>query len=342
MRVDGGSTYYFPAKLFECQVEVESRCYFPGPDGDDGPDEAAHAENLPEGIDPCRGITLELTPLSLLTQQGEQNPVGAQGWFASAVLSSLLLLDWRHPILKRDMEQLVSTTVKTSCENIDSPRTVLELGSGAISLVGMAMTWILAQYQQEHRKREPDWDAAKNALWTSRVLLTDNNSKCLAQLQINAEHVRTGIQEYFDASTYNINTFPDLQLRPLEWDNYDKLQPVLDVENAGTVDFVLGAELVYTSTGAEICSYQVTKILNQNPSAVFWLAQYPRDGWLQVLKIALERQLPRRLNLQSYDPTEIHPNVHALAQRLMPRAKGAQFDLKFIKVVRICLAKEDQ
>ena len=85
----------------------------------------------------------------------------------------------------------------------------------------------------------------------------------------------------------------------------------------------------------------MAKILKQNPRAVLWLAQYPRDGWLHVLKIALERQLPGRLKLESYCPTEIHPNVYELAQKLMPRAHGAQFDLKFIKVIRISLADED-
>lgn len=332
MRVDDGSTYYFPAKLFEYTALGETR-NSRGP-GDDDETE----------VHDSRGITLELTALSLLTHQGEQNPVGAQGWFASAVLSSLLLLDWRHPVLRMDLERLVSTNANTSANHntTDGPRTVLEIGSGAISLVGMAMTWILAQHQQEHVKQRLEWDTASNEPWTSRVVLTDSNPKCLAQLEINVETARIGIQKYFNASAYDTNAFPDLHVRSLDWENYDKAQAVLDVENTGTVDLVLGAELVYTSTGAGMCSHQIAKILNDNPRAVLWLAQYPRDGWLHVLKIALERRLPGRLKLQSFDPTEIHPNVHALAQRLMPRAKGAQFDLKFIKVIRISLAAQDK
>ena len=333
MRVDGGSTYYFPAKIFPGAIPGQVRV-------DDG-EKNESAEEDPGESDRCSGITFELTALSLLTQQGEQNPVGAQGWFASAVLSSLLLLDWRHPALKKDLERLVSTNATSS--NISCPRTVLEIGSGTISLVGMTLTWILAQHQQDSlAKQQLQVDDTHNAEWKSRVVLTDNNPQCLDQLEINADTVRNGLQRYFNTTTYDTSTLPDLQVKPLDWENHDQTQSVVDVENNGSIDIILGAELVYTSTGAGLCSHQIAKILKQNPRAVLWLAQYPRDGWLHVLKIALERQLSGRLNLESFCPTEIHPNVHALAQKLMPRATGSQFDLKFIKVVRVSLADEDE
>jgi hypothetical protein len=320
MRVDGGSTYYFPATPEQSAVV--------GPGGDnkeDGPDVE------------CDGIQLELTALSLLTECGDPNPVGAQGWFASAVLSSLLLLDWRHPLLRSDLTRLVDSAPS---RNNGRPRTVLELGSGTISLAGMAMAWILAQQQQRNQNQsQQEREDRENAHWTSRVILTDNDSQCLDQLQINAETVRNGLQKHFNTVTYDTQSLPDLQVQPLDWQHYDQTQSVLDVENHGTIDLILGAALVYTADGAGICSRQVAKILRKNPQTVLRLAQYPRDGWLHVFKIELQRQCSdhNRLSLQTFDPTEIHPNVHTLAQRLMPRARGAQFDLEFIKVIRVSL-----
>ena len=226
MRVDGGSTYYFPAKIFQCSKEGQVQV--------DGDEKNESLEEAPEETDHCKGITFELTALSLLTQQGEQNPVGAQGWFASAVLSSLLLLDWRHPALKKDLERLVSTNASSS--NIFCPRTILEIGSGTISLVGMTLTWILAQHQQDNLKQQLKVGATDIVEWSSRVILTDNNPQCLDQLEINADTVRNGLQGYFNTTTHDTNTLPDVQVRPLDWENHDQTQSVLDVENNGSID----------------------------------------------------------------------------------------------------------
>jgi len=46
--------------------------------------------------------------------------------------------------------------------------------------------------------------------------------------------------------------------------------------------------------------------------------------------------------LKTFDPTEIHPDVHTPAQELIPRATGSKFDTKHIKVLRVSLAAEAQ
>jgi len=81
--------------------------------------------------------------------KGAKIQLGVQGWYASAVLSSLLLLDWQHPLLKEDLTRLVNASPLIGEDSKHQITTVLELGSGTISLVGMTMTWILAQKQQQ-------------------------------------------------------------------------------------------------------------------------------------------------------------------------------------------------
>jgi len=187
--------------------------------------------------------------------KGAKIQLGVQGWYASAVLSSLLLLDWQHPLLKEDLTRLVNASPLIGEDSKQQITTVLELGSVTISLVGMTMTWILAQKQQQQA-----CEASRSKGMVSRVILTDCDSQCLDRLGMNADYVRNALQKHFGAPSYNINLFPDLQVHPLDWNSCYKIQKVLDKDNNGSIDLILGAALVYTADGTSVCGLQLAKL----------------------------------------------------------------------------------
>jgi len=131
-------------------------------------------------------------------------PVGARGWYASAVLSAMMMLSYRSidgadsgarsstdnnncadkknpnssfsdneltkgiDFLREDLKRACVGTRGTNNTNI-----FLELGSGTIGLAGMTMAWIIAQHGC-FTKTEQDSSNSRN-----QVMLTDYDRDCL-------------------------------------------------------------------------------------------------------------------------------------------------------------------
>lgn len=174
-----------------------------------------------------KGITFELQGLPMIHENGYQPGVGARGWYNSAVLSAMLLSvlssssnddndndnggnkeqgQIMRQLLKQDLEQLLQQQANA---NEKSP-TVLEIGAGAIGLVGMTMAWILAHKQQQQMNQDnsdDDDDEREEKSFSldgssyllddeSKVILTDNDQECLTQLQCNVNNVLQSLLEF--------------------------------------------------------------------------------------------------------------------------------------------------
>jgi len=181
------------------------------------------ANDTTNGDEKWPPLVLELVPLPLLSEDFEQMPVGARGWYASAVLSAMMLLSCSSSggvgvevgvgidkndstntniesssssrnvskgidLLREDLQRACAspTSTHTSSNNV-----FLELGSGTIGLAGMTMTWIVAQHRHNIKQKQ-SLSHPKN-----KVVFTDYDHDCLKQLERNAIGVRRKFREYF-------------------------------------------------------------------------------------------------------------------------------------------------
>jgi Lysine methyltransferase len=268
-------------------------------------------------------LTLKLEQLPLLTEDCEQTPIGARGWYSSAVLAAMLLCG--HETLHKD--------IFPSSDNINnSPSMMIELGSGTVGLVGMMLAWIVAQANNKNR----GGDAASSS--QTKIVLTDYDPEVLAQLEKNVQDTSCRLAAYFGDKA----VVPQLEAAHLDWNEYDQDQPLLMQTGTGNgedndgqrffpVTFVCGAALVYTEE-TEACADQVAKILKMHPQAAVWVVQWPRKGWFQVFQMQLQQK--HNCEVQKFAPSkDIHPHIHNLAQRFMQ--PQIELDVEHIKAVRI-------
>lgn len=210
-------------------------------------------------------LVLELIPLPLLSEKFEQMPVGARGWYASAVLSAMMMLSYSSidgncvgatsgtdenyyaniktlnnnsskskvamgtDFLREDLRRACAGTnhASHSATRTNNSNVFLELGSGTIGLAGMTMAWIVAQHERNAKNTRDSMNSR------NRVLLTDYDDACLEQLERNAVGVRQTFREYF--SKNNVadkeiisNGIPDIDVMHLDWNEYDQDQfPIL-------------------------------------------------------------------------------------------------------------------
>ncbi|VEU40833.1 unnamed protein product [Pseudo-nitzschia multistriata] len=175
-------------------------------------------------------LVLELIPLPLLSENNEQMPVGARGWYASAVLSAMMMVacsrnsnggregesgegvlpndgsDSRDSsgsrgidLMREDLKRAFThSNLKVAKTGRNDDNIFLELGSGTIGLSGMAMAWILAQLQQKTSLLQEDISCSNN-----KVVLTDYDEMCLKQLERNAEGTRQALSRYFSESEFS-------------------------------------------------------------------------------------------------------------------------------------------
>jgi hypothetical protein len=301
MRVDEGTTYWLPALPCAC---------------------CSHGDEMNKAnkVEHRQGITLDLQGLPMIHDDGVQTGVGARGWYNSAVLSAMLILG--HEELHQDLQLSKNTSV-------------LELGAGAIGLVGMTMAWILSQQQLSSSSESES---------KSTIFLTDNDPECLEQLERNSESVLRSLQEYHhsmhggadgEESKISLPLLPEITTKFLDWDQHNVSQAVL-VEHP--IDLVIGAELAYTNNNA--LALQVAKILELNPKAVVWIVQFPRNGWFQVFQMQLKKK-NSNIRIKKISPEQVHDQVHALAQSIMPTPIMSG-DLADIKALRITLAEREE
>eukprot|EP00533_Pseudo-nitzschia_delicatissima_P008543 CAMPEP_0116107628 /NCGR_PEP_ID=MMETSP0327-20121206/16330_1 /TAXON_ID=44447 /ORGANISM="Pseudo-nitzschia delicatissima, Strain B596" /LENGTH=372 /DNA_ID=CAMNT_0003600439 /DNA_START=61 /DNA_END=1179 /DNA_ORIENTATION=+ len=269
-------------------------------------------------------LVLELIPLPLLSENFEQMPVGARGWYASAILSAMMILSYGS-IHEDDVEtrlvadnsnnnsfsknitkgfDLLGEDLKQACASANCTSTsagigtntnnvFLELGSGTIGLAGMAMAWIIAQHQRNATKSR-DTSTSRN-----KVVLTDYDSDCLEQLERNAVGVRRTFGNYFSAigpdnaivNSTREGIIPDIDVVHLDWTEYDQDQSPLFPEKLSTSNDIHQNNISFACGAALVytedtaaCADQVAKILRLHSKAVVWVVQWPRDGWFSILQ----------------------------------------------------------
>jgi predicted nicotinamide N-methyase len=190
---------------------------------------------------PERKVSLKLSPLPLT--DGIWSPLGANAWYASALLAAILL----QPEESRIQKHLD----KVPDQNISC----LELGSGAVGLSAMALGLMLSQRQGMHR-----------------VCLTDNVKHVLNHLKSNVETNVARIQ-----SEHHQIVLPTFSVQMLDWnegyssDAFEQLH------------LVVGSELVYTKETAEACASVVRSLLREHPDLLILIVQITdRDGWNNV------------------------------------------------------------
>jgi hypothetical protein len=272
--------------------------------------------------DPPSYIEFNLVPLPLLTDEGQQTPIGGRGWYSSAVLSAMLLCG--HDRLHRD---LFSSTTKRQM--------MIELGSGSLGLSGITLAWIMAQKQQQQQQQQRTGRKIK-------IVLTDYDPDVLGQLEQNVDDTNRRLKDYFARSSFDVVSSVELTSAHLDWTEYDREQPLLvgagggeDEDKKYTVTFVCGAALVYTEE-TESCVDQIAKILQQNPQAAVWVVQWPRNGWFPLLQIQLQQVYG--CTVEKFSVTDIHPQIHDLANTFMP-AQQNELDLNHVKAIRITAAQ---
>jgi predicted nicotinamide N-methyase len=227
------------------KVALYSRDIFVQSDSDDeGEGDCNVAGNKVSSYElilPERKVSLKLSPLPLT--DGIWSPLGANVWYASALLAAMLL---------QPESRIQKHLDKASDQNISC----LELGSGAVGLSAMALGLMLSQRQGMHR-----------------VCLTDNVAHVLKQLKGNVETNVARIQ-----SEHQQIALPTFSVQMLDWnegyssDAFEKLHLVVGSELVYTKETAEACASVVRSLLREhpdllILIVQVTD----------------RDGWNNIL-----------------------------------------------------------
>eukprot|EP00934_Nitzschia_sp_Nitz4_P006961 Nitzschia sp. Nitz4//scaffold130_size63480//15354//16310//NITZ4_006242-RA/size63480-processed-gene-0.77-mRNA-1//1//CDS//3329535168//6951//frame0 len=296
---------------------------------DDSQDLADQAKVWTYHLPHCRDTPLRLRPLP--ATDGVWSPVGADAWYASALLSCMLLSSLSS---KQSLEHPFSSLVRdstctdkqtkggTSQQERLQPRSILELGSGAVGLSGLACGLALRHFAPLLFTQQ--WD----------VYLTDNDSLVLDQLERNvADH-----RHVFDNNTTTA-TQDSLQVRvhvqSLEWDDCTPPKAacgsstsLLSQWREDEVALVLGSELVYTKETAQACLKILQRLLKDHPNVEIWIVQVTdRFGWMEVIVPALEAA---GVLLESIP---ISMDIHSMAETMIPM--GGTLDRYAYGCVRI-------
>eukprot|EP00536_Pseudo-nitzschia_multiseries_P017562 jgi/Psemu1/51409/gm1.51409_g len=216
-------------------------------------------------------LVLELVPLPFLSDAFDLMPVGARGWYASAILSAMMMMSfssrsYEHcsgeekgedenrtdensesrtdensesasekgiDLLREDLKRALANGDLASIKaGGNSNNVFLELGSGTIGLAGMTIAWIVAQHRCRAKYNQGE------ILSNNKVMLTDYDQICLDQLERNAVTVRRTLGNYFSDLGGNEGidhvhreVAPDIDVLRLDWNEYDQDQSPVLPEN---------------------------------------------------------------------------------------------------------------
>lgn len=220
---------------------------------------------------PTTDVTLRLQ--SLPSTDGVWSPLGADAWYASALLASLLL-----------------TTTNIEDDNNDHDDcVVLELGSGAVGLSGLACAVALATQ-------------TKQSMTKAKVILTDNDATVLKALQRNVETNREAILALRDKEV-------QVEVQHLDWkDGFHSL--------GSSLDLVIGSELVYTKDTAVALCHLLEELLmdnNHRHLKICVVQVTDRFGWLDIVMPRLESIDGVTIRSES-----ISSDIHDLACTMIP------------------------
>ena len=243
--------------------------------------------NSPEsdGNDSSRSdnvLKLRLSPLP--DHEGIWSPLGAQAWYASSLLVAYLLQENNFGAEDTQETSILSSYLKAhffreedeSSDGLISPPidqfTALELGSGAVGLVGITVGLILAQLG---KSRKTDGENKIKGMTNNvpHVIMTDNDPDVVGHLKYNVDNTMLRLQEENKGIS-----LPRFRVEELDWNHYDN-NSLLSGQTT-KIQLVVGSELVYTNDTAQACAKVVLALLTQHPDAlVFILQVVDRDGW---------------------------------------------------------------
>lgn len=208
-----------------------------------------------------------LSPLA--PKSGIWSPLGSDIWYGSALLTAFLFTDQQNQTAER-LHRFLNANITIS--ETTNEFSVLELGSGAVGLTGLAVGWMLRYH--------PIITLQQNQKCRIRVTLTDNDEEVLRQLKQNVDYnVDTWHEDSSWASENENNThyFVDY----LDW---NEPSPFLS-------HLVIGSELVYNDETAQACAEVVCSLVDQNPHLLIVIIQVSdRDGWGNVFIPRLQSQ----------------------------------------------------
>jgi hypothetical protein len=246
-------------------------------------------------------ITLRLRPLP--ATDGVWSPVGADAWYASALLACVLLCDdesWQKEAdlvpFSHPLAAVLSTEYPTRA---GSWKTILELGSGAVGLSGfvcaLALERKLAFLQENYTESlpsQPSW----------KVLLTDNDLPVLEQLQSNLDENRAKL-------AVSKNCVVTVEVAAWDWKDDQPSNGLLPNDD---VVLVIGSELVYTRETAEACVDLLVRLVSQYPHAMILIVQVSdRYGWWDIVVPTLQKG-----NI-SVDSIPLSSEIHDMAAKMI-------------------------
>jgi predicted nicotinamide N-methyase len=270
---------------------------------------------------PNSSVSLELAPIA--TEDGIWAPVGADAWYASALLTVLVMreVSLRKEDTDDDEDRIFNERiVATSSNRKNSNIRVLELGSGAVGLSGIAFAAALSQQET----RFPCWT----------VTLTDNDKTLLKQLE---ENVLSNMSNIIPSRDKNVLGNRSIQVKHLDWDDDDDDDDSNDSYSVNnddddddddddefksnnkdmlSADIVIGSELAYTEETANALVKIILKLLERNPNVQIWIVQVTdRYGWSEIVIPVLESKKNNHIKIENIPLTcDIHEKASKMIQ----------------------------
>jgi hypothetical protein len=283
---------------------------------------------------PTTPVTLEMRHLA--PSDGVWSPLGAKAWYSSALLASMLLHalgdddETSSPSAKQNIATIGAANGKgedgsaSLCrpmlfrEEIRSKKslTILELGSGAVGLSGMAMAVAMSRLRPGRTVADfPSSTVANSSAddpnggdsdvpKTSTIILTDNDPSVLVQLKTNVNHNQHSWATSSETNAMFATT--TVHVKNLDWnhpstiaqwtkefepecpkggiDYFSKIKEDPSESLTSNIDLVIGSELVYTDETAMACTKMLLHLLEAHPNISILIVQVTdRYGWDEVL-----------------------------------------------------------
>jgi Lysine methyltransferase len=269
--------------------------------------------------------------LSSLPQSDDlRRPLGAVPWYGSALLASLFLhpdtfgqiYDVERPDEPFSAVERLRKMMKYVWGPSHSPSkkwSCLEIGSGAIGLVGLSLALSPASF--------------------ATIWLTDNDPDVLAQLRLNVKN-NTPLQSSFryleEAAEHGCEQLTRVGVALLDW--YDNAWPAPLLPENSNFRLVVGSELIYSQDTAEACA-SITHRIFQRPESMHILMVIvqvaDRDGWSNVF-LPLLRSNP---DLLVAEQQLVDSDIHQAAAAMIPH--GGSLDRFDFSVCFVCRRREN-
>lgn len=238
----------------------------------------------------CCSVDLRLSSLPMWT--GSFSPLGADPWYGSALLASLLLHSGRSFGNNTVPNSRLQDHIARGCTR-QHPMRVLELGSGAVGISAFAAALSILQGRSS-------WNHSKDGI-IDEVVLTDNNLEVLQQLKYNTDVAARAFDEMACSSSLSAHV-PNMRVQKLDWsDDFHEI-------DLAPFQLAIGAELVYTPSTARACFKVVQKLLRCNSDILIVVVQVSdREGWRDTFLSRLESI--GALVVTEQLPVEIHDHA---------------------------------